>query len=132
MNIVQQLIDGQAEIDRMRKEIDQVVHMLLGLLSHVDRSRIVTCASQEWIRFNSSLCVWMIYKANEKEIHVDCRLVKGNWQAYTTLITGYRTDYSLVKEVYSGLSVFVEGMFDRFPGLKDQVRPFLDTVAAKQ
>lgn len=132
-NIVQQLIDGQAEIDRMRKEIKKVVLGLLGMTSGF-HSRIASLDSREWIRFSYADCSWCLYRANAGEVAVDFvsgRSLVGVTSIYTTITKDYKIDPKWVKLTHSMLQIFVDGMLSTFPELAEKLEPFINAAADK-
>jgi hypothetical protein len=130
--LVQKLIDGSAAIDRMRKEIDSVVGMVLGFLyeSH-DFSRFHFATEV----FSSEKCVWRVMRDGYEHVRVACRLRRsygldsyGLEMAYSNIPGVVTFKCYDVKEVHDGLAVFVKGMAERFPEIEKAWRPLLDAA----
>ena len=133
-NIVQQLVDGQAKIDRMRKEVEMLVHMMLGLL-HLDRTDPLFKKPTLLKVYESSKCVWTISSwPTDKTLAAECMIAfaGGYMGGYTTLKGSFPFNYDSVGRVHDCLPEFIEGMFTHFPELEDRVRPLLDAAASKQ
>lgn len=149
-DIVRQLLDGSRNIDRMRKEIDSVVNMLLGLLANYD----ITCwecsprsQREEWgtetLRysvFTSPDCEWKIQRRYEidsgSRLVVSCTLISSVGSPGDCRTPTYDSDHrkgvSLyfrdVQSTHRALSVLVEGMLHAFPNLAKTWQPILDAA----
>jgi len=122
-NIVQQLIDGQAEIDRMRKEICQVVNMILGLATDVDAYYWTTDRHE----FVSHGCVWEVSRT-EPHNRLWARCFSLGPLSYESSWKPNMIEPSAVKRVHEGLKVFINGMLSVCPNLSERLQDFLDVA----
>lgn len=126
-NIVEQLLRGSDNIDRMRKEVECVVRMIIGLLELPRHETVVR-------KFENRECKWMLiwYKEGSclrRELPVvQCWLKReyGSRLAYST-DSGEINSFCMevVQEVHQNLSGFVYGMLKDFSELCPKIRPFL-------
>ncbi len=138
-NIVQQLIRGSQNIDQMRKEIDQVVKMVVGLAylsDTVSLSKRLSLHIETLSGFHWSVTGNLIFTNPSAS-----KVVIEYWEptAFLGIGNGFcgRRIYSLgegskdvgtadVQKVHSDLAAFVNGMKREFSGLTRRLKPLLD------
>ena len=141
MSIVQQLLNGSAEIDRMKKEIDSVVKMVVGLLRDWDimqwKSNIIPDTNHRCGRvFQSSKCEWIIKMNEHSKFDVECIILSQADHASDRTTCAYdsrRNFFSLeyVERVHQCLNVFVISMALDFPNLTERMKPLLEANPQK-
>ena len=135
--IVRQLLTGSAEIDRLKREVESVVRMVLGF---VDHNTLKEMRFKEEI-FNSYRYTWRIFVWNSTGIPWDANLKLD--AECSSLINGDHMElvyqsmhgYGLIslrdiQAVHEGLPIFIEGMAKTFPGLMKRWQPLLDAAVA--
>ncbi len=137
---VRQLIIGSAEIDRMKREVEAVVRMVIGFVDHdtLKRMRFKEDA------FSSSECEWRLCSWDingmslwdaKLELGVECWLISGDHHEIKKLAyqskSGHGT-FSLknAQAIHEGLPVFIEGVAKTFPDLTKRWQPLLDAAVA--
>jgi hypothetical protein len=129
-NIAEQLLRGSQNIDRMRKEVECVVSMILGFLVPGEEN---FCAT-----FDFDGGKWEIeisYSYNISMPIARCWLRKP-FESTLAYINKSRElpmfkvgfNHEMVQEVHQNLPVFVLGMMKEFPELERQLKPFLDAA----
>jgi hypothetical protein len=125
---VQDLIKGSHNIDRMRREIKEVVGMMLGLFADLYETRTINNGSIVEICRQKEF-VWTISKEKNRLMGAEA------WVELSSDLSGYVSGYNTsgthskelrwVKQVHDSLPMFVEGMMKKFPGLEEELRPLL-------
>ena len=115
-NLIQKLVLGSAEINRMRKETGVIVGMLVGQLDPqtFERQQLKTESVE-----------WLVRKDNGK-VKVDCVVKVGGQlgMGYANYGDGtYRAE--TVQPTYESLPEFVENMLTAYPYLREKLEPFL-------
>ena len=127
-NIASQLLQGSRNIDRMKEEIVQLVSMILGALNRLDNLPDFIPTT----RFVCNDCYWTIERSFRNKdfsaTRVYCAIGRGNSNEGTFScgqgITSFDNEY--VKITHEHLSLFVEGMFGTFPGLREKMAFLID------
>jgi len=125
--IIHKLIVGSEAIDRMRKEIDLVVRMILGFSHGV-------AWKDELVRFEGKDGFWEIrYKQRSMQnLKAECWIVSVTAVmelAYDTQDFRFaQVPLRFVKAVYGMLPLFVEGMAKECPQLDKSWQPLLDAA----
>ncbi len=139
--IVRRLSIGPKAIDRMRKEIDSVVNMVVGMVPPRD---IIEWGMRNNVRFgratttfSSPECEWRIFVNQKGSLGVECRLLYQTCHPADFAVCVYSTTFAKgvkdiqlrhVKNVRECLSVFEEGMAKTFPFLPESWQPLLDAA----
>lgn len=126
--LVQKLIRGSENIDRMKKDIERVITIILGLLSMSSTLR------ESLYSFNNFGYCWDI-QSTSVGWSVSCRILESGSEVCRFLSSprGGNTNFvSLenVKSVHQGLKVLVVG-FNQFPEIKKGLQPLLDAADYK-
>ena len=128
-SIVEQLLAGSRNMDRMRKEIDLIVSMMLGIISEYSLGDQPTV-------FSSSSCKWTISLQRQNMCaHCDIICCIGGEE---DCLTPYAycnweprdTKSYLVQHVHESLSVLVNGIAEAFPDAKVRWQPLLNAAAS--
>ncbi len=137
--MVNQLLRGSWDIDRMKKDIEQIVRMVRGLVAPSLESMRVPDLGLQMTIYKSPSCVWRMHILGKgfgclsQRTEVYCEL-SCHGQPERGLVTHYRhihggdTGLSVenVRRVYESLPKFLEGMLNTFPELKERFKPFID------
>ena len=127
---VEALLLGSAEIDRMRKEIDQVVGMILGLLDPHRRTEDHFFEFRNWSDPNSRYS-WFVQCIGKRwSVEFDYRHSHTETNLYRLFFGAAIIDLDKVQIVHAHLQFFVDGMRERFGELKSTLQPLLDAAAA--
>ena len=143
--IVRQLLDGSAEIDRMRKEIDLTISILMGFIHPERMTR----------KLKNNVSHIFLGIANPKDYHgkahwiisgesqsdgvsskpmVECMV--GDNHSHPDYQWPHSEKFQMalrhVQVVYESLPVFVEGMAREFPQLSDDCQPLINAAVAKK
>lgn len=129
MNIAERLMQGSRNIDQMRKDIDQVVGIILGMINVKDHC----CESKEReFSFKSSFRkgYWYI-SLTLGEVIVIYKPDAGS-PTSTTVFSSIKLKFEKtgvqtkdVQAVYEALPIFVEGMVKKFPKHTWKIEPLL-------
>lgn len=108
--IVGGLIKGPAAIDQMKKEVEQVVRMILGLVKLEMTENFVG------EKYESESCFWMIIRPRNGATEIGCwvKTSAGKVCAYSTEKAAPFPS-STAQQVHEGLPLFVEGVMKAFP-----------------
>lgn len=130
-DVVRQLLDGSAEIDRMRLEIDRFVWMIIGLAekdpTFYDLNKLVGLTSKSGYR-------WSIFKTGfgQSPRHtVTC--VFSNFRVYDSVhfwVPIIKLEH--VQGVYESLYVFLNLVTSICPTLNDRLKSLLDAAKEKK
>ncbi len=134
MELVEALLLGSAEIDRMRNEIDKLVGTIIGFLD----GDCPTCASATicgdsypWTSNDGRLGgSWSVHH-NEGD-HI-VMLIHTNSIIYNSSKTGMgasRIPFQAVQIVRAELGIFADRVKDTFLSVSDRWQPLLDAAAA--
>lgn len=138
-NEAQQLIDGSRNIDQMRKDIDQTMSMIFGLIGLENLKAELIKRQFNRIKLTSifSSYSWHInYFVVGDEIMIDC-LQYGIGGSAVATFSSYNKNGITEKMIhdlhktYKALPVFVKGMKRVFPELKSKLRPFKNAGKVK-
>jgi len=131
--IVQNLIKGSQEIDRMRKEVDCVVKMIIGFVD------LYHCSWEDYRRerfflSNSKYCWEIFMNPRPKGLEVKFLYIEDESSPPRCLFYCGQPIFFLnqVKIVYDALPVFVKGMVRMFPDLQNRWQPLLDAAEAAE
>ena len=127
----------------MRREIDAVVHMTLGLISTYDQTLWVCrdttqkdLSLRSFSVFESVDCEWRLQSS--QTLIVICDLVatssagvKRTPQAYTSFHGGSDIRSKDVQRVHQVLPVFIQGMVKEFPSLERDWQFILDAATVE-
>jgi hypothetical protein len=138
-SIVEDLLRGSRNIDRMKAEVHRLVQMVTGLaLRSSTRGSCVRFVSEI---FENESCWWEVrgeigslYKPKSR-IHVLCSIKRYHdapHQKNFILTVGYCSETHVpfhsehAQQVYQNMQVFVEGMVKAFPDIEDEMKIFLN------
>ncbi len=138
-NIVEKLLRGSRNIDRMKSEVHQLVQIVIGLAhKSIGRGASVVEIHET---FEDKSCKWQVegmmgtlYKARNK-IHVQCTVklpCAPPHQDHFIQCVGYCSESRVpfhsehAQQVYQNLHAFAEGMLRVIPDIKDEMKTFLD------
>lgn len=121
VDLVRRLLRGSSEIDRMRKEINQLVGTLRGL---IENSEIVGERN-----YKSETGIWSVNKY-VGEIHVVWTPypVGSPYKGNETTIGEEVLPMEDVKPAYDSLGVLIDGVLKDFPALSRLWQPLLDVA----
>lgn len=136
------LLQGSHNLDRMKKEVEELISMLIGLApisNSGPTTEITTTFADEQIEW---VITGKIYLMSPRESHlsVECWLLykigntgsTGRTASYTTKNNWWGAcPRENIQRTHDGLLVFVKGMIETFPDLQEYLKPFL-TAAEKQ
>ena len=138
--IVRRLVVGSEAIDRMRKEIDSVVNMVVGMVSNTDIinwkfdfDKVPVAGFYEQI-FETQKCRWIILEGSVGKLWVRCLLIDhtgqsySEEQAYYSFAGSQQIELRHVQKVHEALPVFVDGMAKAFPSLNTRWQLFLNAA----
>ena len=131
MNIVQKLLKGSAEIDRMMSEIDQIVALLIGYLSKVEevmptRTKVFDRSGH---KFNHGDETWMVGRIADCG-RVFIELEVSPWSGLRTVYYSewgkqHTVESYHVKGIHDALPRLVEALAKRYPSLSEAWQPLL-------
>lgn len=136
--VAHRLIAGSTAIDRMKKEVEQVIRMVMGLLNAGDLFRKgVSSTGEFYVEFRDyacERCEWRVSVNRYPSVYcVECwipfqRGALSLKLAYSSTPNAipFRTENA--QRVHEALSVFVQGMIEHFPELSERLQPFLDAA----
>lgn len=130
--IIAQLLRGSAEIDRMKKEIDQIVWMLVGYLNQLD---LVRPEKEEGfdenleLHFEKGVERWIVTRI----VNTDAVAIELEVRPWDGVRTVYYNQWGKplapssfdIKEIHECLPVLVEGLVERYPQLREAWKPLL-------
>jgi hypothetical protein len=128
--LARSLIDGQREIDRMKKEVEQVVKMCVGFFHNwykpmEDEAIAFNCDEEDLCKFGKfNEWTWTIER-EKGLLLIRCRhdvlgvRYRCGEEGLPFLHGSHFTHFSSVKDVYSGLDAFAEAMAKRVPWLPE-------------
>lgn len=151
--LVEALLLGSAEIDRMKKEVNFLIRMVVGLIDNgqirksfvnkrppsgegpSERRYEVELGS---LSSSSGKCDWSITFLEEEDASGDKKL---NWVAtcWVNDVLVYQVgngDYcgcfklGDLHSVHGGIWLFINGITKKFPSVLNRMQPFLDAAAA--
>ncbi len=138
-SIVERLLRGSRNIDRMKVEVHQLVQMVIGLAL---RSNALGARVRDVEEvFENESCKWEVrgemgsLDKTENRIHVRCNVklhCDAPNQDHYIMCVGYCSETRSpfhsehTQQVYQNLRAFVEGMVRVFPGIEDEMKMFLD------
>ena len=132
--LVQQLLVGSERTNKMRKEIDDFIGMILGFLNKNDLSRF---KHQEVIcRFESIGFCWIIEMA-KSFLWVKVTKSLSSDLAYDSLYlytygAGYQIPLKYVQPIRQGLPDFLTNMRKIFPQLEERFAPLLEAAETQK
>lgn len=127
-----QLVSGQAEIDRMRKEIVFVTNCLAGFVKNSD------CHPNSNFRYGKASLTkadgdleWEVETIpfSGGNVSIRCRGSEGDLILSTRSLLPVPLQY--VKRVHRSLDVLLQKMLHDFPVLKQRLQPLLDAAASE-
>ncbi len=127
---VKKLIRGSYNIDRMRREIDEVVSMILGMpcIAHLKDSP----EKVHWIaRSSANRNYGWILRTSSGELiasffHGDEELPTTYYSSRFTTSNGIKLRH--VKCVHDHLDLFVERMMESYPDLRKDLQPLINAA----
>lgn len=134
MNIAQQMVQGSRNIDQMRKDIDQVISMLDGMVGFKD----YFCNNPEYelTIHGFTKGYWHIYIVTG-EIMIVYKPTSGSIliiivsESAKNKIQKNGIEAKHVQEVYEALPILVKGLIKKFPKREGVIRPFLNAGKVK-
>ncbi len=132
-SIIEELVFGSSEIDRMRSEIDQVLKMMVGLLKKAyPHQRYIfgkLCEKSFTFKISDGL-YWDLYPGSESEGSViDLKAILHGQPKifYTTNHNGYVIPTKDVRVVFTkALPILVESIVSKFPKVEEAMKPILE------
>ena len=137
-NIASQLLNGSAEIDRMRREIHALVSLVVG---YVRETYTVAAREADYQSITKSLGdgTWNINGRivtdgdTQFTFHVTCFIPEfgpGTAYQYSEFEKKSHTiPARLVKAVHETLEKFVEGILEKFPAVATAWKPLIEAAA---
>lgn len=137
--IVEELLRGSRNIDRMKVEVHQLVKMVIGF-AHRSNGRGASVV-EIYETFEDKSCKWQVegvmgsLDKTRNKIHVQCTVklpCAPPHQDHFIQCVGYCSETRVpfhsdhVQQVYQNLHAFVEGMLRVVPDIKDEMKTFLD------
>ncbi|HWB33813.1 MAG TPA: hypothetical protein VG753_00615 [Candidatus Paceibacterota bacterium] len=132
--VVERILRGSAEIDRMRQEIIQITTMLLGLLPE---DFLKTMENKKVKHFEEDQGGWRLYRTDVAEVTKNPRLALNydSWKGFEgrdRISYDSRYQNSLparhVQRVHQSLSLLVDGMTSEYPFIAQQLKVFLEAA----
>ena len=127
--LVDKLVRGSQNIDRMRAEIWAVVQMLIGLVSEVEQTE--EDQEDDCVSFKFDGGEWLFLPSKLKPA-IRCYLngvddgESGHWWIFTSDSSDINNcSMEHVQRVYEELPVLIEGMLKEFPELNEHIKPLL-------
>lgn len=134
-NIVEQLLRGSAEIDRMKKEIGQIIQMLVGYLNQFD---LVRPAKEKGfdanleLYFEKGVTRWIVARNASRDtviIDLEIRPWDGIRKVYCNQWHQSTMPSSLdILGIHESLPILVEGLAKRYPQLQEAWKPLLQAA----
>lgn len=132
--VVTRLIRGSHNIDRMRKEIKEIVSIIMGCVRpHLPVNFYVGGEQFEFKFLSSSGVSWWGFAnrgPGNYEYQVYCSFETGNEKLKVYIMVSGRVLDEVaavnVQRVYDSLDVFVEGILKQLPSLQNEMKPLID------
>lgn len=143
--IVQNLLQGSRNIDRMKKEVEQVVKMIIGCAFMSNHRGCLEVDLHE--TFETSSCIWKVrgtmgaMNRTKNKIEVECVLklpCSAPHQDHFILSLSYCSEGRIpfhseyAQQVYENLFVFVEGMMRIMPDIEKEWAMFINASTVFQ
>lgn len=135
-NLFQTLLRGSRNVDRMRKEINETVTMMLGFLTYdgylsslYKTQNVFETKTFETKIFEEVDISWvLIFRRTSRCYHININLYFSSTSIYYSASDRTFKEIPLedVISVYETLPGFVEKMIAEFPGLSIKVRPLIE------
>jgi hypothetical protein len=137
--ILEQLIQGSRNIDRMRDIVNQVVKQVIGCVNANYNGE----KRHFHELFNSKTCQWVIYTEHPNDTEKEFELKAACWvkDEYGGIShTGYVGCHSerdshapawMIQPTFESLDVFIEAILKLFPELHKYWKPIIDASHAK-
>lgn len=133
-NIFAQLVRGSEELDRMKREFRLVVTMIFNFV-YADNPKSFTN-----YHFYSGDVEWLVKKHLDNTVlFVECwvapvsltaiyRDKNRRYCAFTS--EGHPSDIARedIRRIHRNMKVLIDGMFEKFPSLKQELRAFLEVA----
>jgi hypothetical protein len=131
IEIVQKLIAGSQNIDRMREEVKQFTNMLIGLIHAVGRSGASKIKFDH--EFKSDQCKWILkgmtgsFYTDDNKIEVECWEMIGESSAimYCPFTNNINFHADNVQMVWENLHVLLEGVRKVLPEIEEKYASFV-------
>ncbi len=120
-NFFRQVVIGQMNIDRMKREIDQFVNTLIGMLP----------ATYVWPTIQIGNYTWRFRKSPWDQLHIECRVTGHDDFLYDSLNGSHEIPLLHVQEIHTSLSEFVTQLVSSFPNLEILFMPFTEAADYK-
>ncbi len=144
-NIVQQLLKGSAEIDRMRSEIDQIIAMMIGYLTKIrpeirgDLPGRKHELDRSGFRFNHHDETWIVGRIADGTNRPFIEMEISPWEGFRTI---YYSEWAGVEKnrilsaahvigIHAALPRLVEGLLKKYPELAQSWSPLLKAAEAE-
>lgn len=133
INEVGRLIRGSHNIDRMRREIEETVRMILGYATRVSRTIDEKGIAED---FKTPTCRWVVSgitgcmgKVGQLTARCWHRMgnTNGSFLAYSSIPKEIPLYTENVQSVYLSLPCFVEGMLKTLPELKEKFQTLIES-----
>lgn len=125
--LVQTIIRGQENIDRMKREIDMVVKAVVGLipLALKERSDMFP-QDNTYFSFCNRGCEWVILFRNGG-FEVTCTILVGGGSYALQKGASYFPELRKIQDIHEALGVLLTG-FMQFKAMQKHLAPFLDAA----
>lgn len=124
MNIVEKLLKGSAEIDRMRSEIDQIVNILIGYLNKVNAQLFGDMSNpRQGHCFTEGGSTWIVGRSTNYTGRIFIELEISPWSGVRTVYSsewkerGLKAETDHVRGIHHELPRLVMELEKQFPDL---------------
>lgn len=134
-NIVQKLLKGSAEIDRMRLEIDQLISLIIGYINQIrgglDLPGRLGSLGRQGVRFESGMETWIVGRIADGSNRIFVELVVSPRSGMRTVYSsewkklGKKVETEHVRGVYKALPRLVTELEKKFPNLTSAWAPLI-------
>jgi hypothetical protein len=137
--LVSKLIRGSEEIDQMKREINSVIHMVLGLIPPAEVRRIHSQAFDFPLAKNSfgdqsgdEMGKWE-FEENNGEPYICCFLYNETSPSGPVFRTSgaISPHAEYVRTIHAGLPYLIEGLVKLCPELEKRMKPFIDAADSR-
>jgi hypothetical protein len=117
--IVEKLIVGSREIDRMRKEVDDFVKMVCGFIKKEMKFSFIDDIN---IEFSDDRCRWKVcmFGITKKEIEISCDVAFCGWKSGYSMLGHTTFSPRDVQQVYECLPVLIQAVLEKIPKISEE------------
>lgn len=134
-NIVQKLLKGSAEIDRMRSEIDKTISLLIGFLMKVEPMSAnpmpvrTSPLDRSGFKFNYDVETWMVGRIMDSN-KIFIELEVSPWEGVRTVYNSewgkkLTVEAGHVRGIHKALPRLIEGLMKEYPALNYAWAPLI-------